>query len=117
VSSAAPAVYSGAVRRASVALFARYAAVLDSARGTDLPAPDGTGAAHLRWMCATALESSHDWSEDKLSRWLGFVQGVMCARGQLTVDDEREFSRPLFHAAHHAAGLPAPAPVAPSVVA
>jgi hypothetical protein len=115
--SSAAAVYSDAVRRASVTLFARYAAILDATRGPDLPAPDGTGAAHLRWMCATALEASAGWSEDKLSRWLGFVQGVLCARGQLSVDDEREFSRPLFHACHHAAGQPAPASVAPTALA
>lgn len=32
----------------------------------------------------------------KLSRWLGYVQGVLVARGATTVEAEREWTRPLF---------------------
>jgi len=32
----------------------------------------------------------------KLNRWLGYVQGVLIERGVLTVEGERDATRPLF---------------------
>lgn len=32
----------------------------------------------------------------KLNRWLGYVQGVLIERGFTTVEDERNWTRPLF---------------------
>lgn len=32
----------------------------------------------------------------KMNRWLGFVQGVLISRGVTTVNEERDFTRPLF---------------------
>jgi len=32
----------------------------------------------------------------KLSRWLGYVQGVLVERGKTTVQAERDWTRPLF---------------------
>jgi ubiquinone biosynthesis protein UbiJ len=32
----------------------------------------------------------------KLSRWLGYVQGKIIAEGLTTVEEEREWTRPLF---------------------
>lgn len=32
----------------------------------------------------------------KLSRWLGYIQGVLIERGYTTVDAERDWTRPLF---------------------
>ena len=32
-------------------------------------------------------------TEDKISRWLGFVQGVMTVYGWITVEEERENTR------------------------
>ena len=98
------------VREASLVLLERYAAILDDV-AFDPPAPDGTSSAHLAWMCQTAITESAGWPADKLSRWLGFVQGVMSSRGQIGVDVEREFSRPLFHAGYVAAGFVPPASV------
>jgi len=100
------------VARASVVLFARYQAVLADA--ADFPsAADGCTRAHLLWMCTTATEQAPSWPDDKTSRWLGFVQGVMTMQGLLTVAGEREFSRPLFHAAYAEQGNVAPASMAP----
>lgn len=59
-----------------------------------------TGAAHLRWMCRTARDNAAFWPVDKTGRWLGFVQGVLAARGLLDVDTERDRTRPMFHAAY-----------------
>ena len=36
--------------------------------------------------------------EAKANRWLGFVQGILIAGGLTTVQVERDFTRPLFHA-------------------
>lgn len=32
----------------------------------------------------------------KLCRWLGYIQGVLIERGFTTVEDERNWTRPLF---------------------
>ena len=47
-------------------------------------------------------------TEDKISRWLGFVQGVMTVYGWITVEEERENTRPLFHKAYQDLDLPKP---------
>lgn len=81
------------VRQATAEMFRRY---------TDMLGEPGAGHtdARLRWMCATALQHAEDWPVDKLPRWLGFVQGVLVERGVLSIDTERDFSRPLFRAAY-----------------
>lgn len=66
------------------------------------PGTDRTSPYHLRWMAATVAERAHEWPLDKLSRWLGFVQGIMAARGLLDVDEERDRTRPIFEAAYKA---------------
>lgn len=38
---------------------------------------------------------------DKISRWLGFLQADLIHKGIMTVDGERDFSRPLFHEAYN----------------
>jgi len=96
------------VRNATAALFRRYLAILEAADDC-LPAPDPrAGISNLRWMCRTALENIGSDPIDKLSRWLGFVQGTLVMHGLACVDAEREFSRPLFHAAYRAADRPVP---------
>lgn len=32
----------------------------------------------------------------KANRWLGYIQGVLIERGHLTVEEERDATRPLF---------------------
>lgn len=32
----------------------------------------------------------------KLNRWLGYIQGTLIAAGATTVEDERDFTRPIF---------------------
>ncbi|RVL37967.1 hypothetical protein [Sinorhizobium meliloti] len=53
----------------------------------------GTDACHLRWMLANIKSG---FAGEKSHRWLGFVQGVMIARGITTVQAERDFTRPYF---------------------
>lgn len=97
------------VRNATRAMFERYAAIC--AKRTDFGShsrvPE-TSYAHLRGMCAHALENVENWPIDKLSRWLGFVQGILIFHGVMRVDGERDFSRPLFHAAYAEEGIEIP---------
>ena len=45
-----------------------------------------------------ALAHGHEITEDKSSRWMGFIQGQLVAAGALRIDAERDYTRPLFHA-------------------
>ena len=54
-------------------------------------------SSHLINMLNTLNENVEKWSIDKTNRWLGFIQGVMTVYGLLDVDEERDFTRPLFH--------------------
>lgn len=63
---------------------------------------------NLRWMMTTACDNIQAWPVDKLSRWIGFVQGVLSVRGILDVDQERDRTRPLFHNAYQSMNLQIP---------
>lgn len=73
-----------------------------------------TSMTHLHWMMVHALRNYHIWPIDKTSRWIGFVQGVLAARGFLNVDAERDRTRPIFHEAYRQMGETIPAAGAPT---
>lgn len=78
-------------------LFRRYEV---AARTQFTPLSDAVGkdmAARTLNLCAHAIVHINELSEDKANRWLGFVQGVLCAAGIVDVDEERDYTRPLFH--------------------
>jgi hypothetical protein len=56
-------------------------------------------ADNLSWMARHIL-GSRDLPSDKISRWLGFIQGVLAVRGRLSVSAERDATRPIFHRAY-----------------
>lgn len=95
------------VRAATRVLFERYQSILERLP-QDPTDQSEIGLANLAWMCRTAIEGIDSYPVDKLSRWLGFVQGVLALRGHIKVSEERDFSRPLFHAAYQAAGIDIP---------
>lgn len=97
---------SDAELRSVEVLFGRYKALIleNMALFTDLPGK--CSGPHLVRLCAEALENAPKYPFDKLSRWLGFVQGVLAAIGLIDVDAEREFSRPYLHAIHAEAFIP-----------
>ncbi len=70
--------------------------------------PDAETCDHLLNMLDTMEENRHRWPIDKSNRWLGYVQGYMTSLKLITVDDEREFSRPIFHAYYEAEGIEIP---------
>lgn len=97
------------VRSATKVLFERYIRIIrEGAPVVETYGPAETSCDHLTWMCVRALENLDKWPEDKLSRWLGYVQGVLTVRHIISVDEEREVSRPLFHAAYTTAASPVP---------
>ena len=49
---------------------------------------------HLLWMAYKA--KSEEFSIDKQHRWLGYIQGCLVCMGIITVEEERNFTRPLF---------------------
>lgn len=97
------------VRQATFQMFERYYKLLEKKKdfgsGSKLPE---TSYSHLRGMCSLAMTNIDIWSIDKLSRWLGYVQGILIFMGDLRINEERDFSRPLFHAAYKSEGIDIP---------
>ena len=81
-----------------VPLFERYRTILESSCSMDLPEQDKCGREHLIKLSNQAITGiySESMAYGKLCRWLGFIQGVMCSSGLISVDDERGFTRPIF---------------------
>jgi len=57
--------------------------------------PDKTSYQHLKWM-ADAIRNTPSMPIDKIARWVGFIQGVLACRGIISVDAERDRTRPIF---------------------
>ncbi len=67
-----------------------------------------TSIYNVRWMIEQLTEHLEDWPTDKISRWIGFIQGVGAVKGWLDVDKERNRTRPLFHKAYSEMGISIP---------
>lgn len=63
---------------------------------------------HLIWMLEQALNRNNQVPVDKTGRWIGFVQGVLAARGLLDTTNERDATRAWFHTAYAATGQAIP---------
>jgi hypothetical protein len=96
--------------KAHCEIFKRYIAILKEADPGDRG--DKTSPGHLISLCEQAIKRP-DAPDDKVSRWLGFVQGVMAVKGLISVDEERDLTRPLFHRAYEEMGIENP----PSITA
>ena len=70
--------------------------------------PLAEGNEMLEAMMATMLLNRTGWPVDKLNRWLGFVQGCLFMEGKLDVDEERNFTRSLFHKYYKDNGIDIP---------
>jgi hypothetical protein len=57
---------------------------------------DKTSDKHLVWML-NEIKNNITQSETKKHRWLGYVQGIMVAKGYLSVDSERDLTRNVFN--------------------
>lgn len=54
-----------------------------------------TSDEHLLWML-DEIQNQEEDQGDKHQRWLGFVQGIMVAKGYTDVSTERELTRGLL---------------------
>lgn len=52
---------------------------------------------HLVRMLKSILVNADKLPSDKLNRWIGFVQGILFAQNMISIDEEREITRPWFH--------------------
>ena len=95
---------SSAVRDVTLQLFCRYRTLLESS--TEISGP--SSKQQLLDLIDTAIEKSQSFPIDKLNRWLGFVQAALIFNGLTSVLEERDFSRPLFHAAYLSDGIEIP---------
>ena len=60
-------------------------------------------------MMQKVVENCIAWPADKTGRWVGYVQCLLIEIGRVTtVDKEREFTRPLFHALYNSKGIAIP---------
>jgi hypothetical protein len=63
---------------------------------------------NLEWMLGQIISRVDLMPNDKVNRWLGFVQGVLAAKGIMNVQAERDRTRPLFHEAYAESGIDVP---------
>ena len=59
---------------------------------------DETNPVHLIWMLQQIKDNS-EMSQTKRHRWLGYIQGVLVMKGVFNVEEEREYTRPIFNGA------------------
>lgn len=98
------------VRKATAKLAERYITILKEYT-TSWEAQDNavpTMLYRVTAMCEIIANKDVDMYDDKASRWLGFVQGIMFIHGLIDIDEERDISRPLFYEAYEEMELSKP---------
>lgn len=85
---------------AAVTLFTRYRAIILENGSVLDGGPKECESQHLINLCNEVIENHQKYPFDKLSRWMGFVQGVLAFNGLVSVEEERDYSRPFLHAIH-----------------
>jgi len=55
-----------------------------------------TEIAHLKYVCIQGQKFLDEGHAEKSMRWLGFIQGVLWARGMYTLDDLKNHNRPRY---------------------
>ena len=105
------------ITQATRRIFENYLEILDEVFVTEKKTHTLERILQLKSMCQTVINNTspfdesqdeHKMSEDKISRWLGYVQGIMTVYGWITVESERENTRPLFHKAYHDSDMKIP---------
>lgn len=93
------------VAEASTTLFHRYLTIIDKQADDPLESHPRLSLGNLRWMCTQGIQDAHNLPLDKISRWLGFIQGCLAMRNLADVDEERTVSRPILHDAYRKKGI------------
>ncbi len=65
-------------------------------------------ATRMEQMLKTLKVNIDNWPVDKTSRWLGYIQRYLIEKEVVTVQGERDFSRPLFQNAYRELGYNIP---------
>jgi hypothetical protein len=92
------------LKKAYLELFKRYNTIAQENKDTIRDNQAHT----IMQMGINAIGSPERFPAEKMSRWLGFIQGILFANGVITIDEERNISRPLIHRAYKNAGLNPP---------
>ena len=58
--------------------------------------PDSEEKERVFKMLETLLENN-DWADLKIGKWLGFIEGFLIFNNITTVDNERNFTRKIYH--------------------
>lgn len=74
----------------------------------DVKSEESENRFRITSMIKAMREEYEDWPIDKSNRWIGFIQGALFAEGLLNIEDERHFTRPMFHAYYNAQGIAVP---------
>lgn len=53
---------------------------------------DGVSLIHLEDMCRRMSESTGTMSPTKMGRWLGWAQGVLAAKGVITLEEAKQIN-------------------------
>src|SRR5262245_24700337 len=88
---------------AVITLFARYSDVIEANADALRQMPEKCGYAHLVHLCNEAIQHHDLYPFDQLRRSMDFGPGVLASKGLMSVDEVRDFSRPLLHALHEQA--------------
>lgn len=92
--------HSAEILSAIDVIFSRYRAISSSNRAALSSLPPECSADSLIQLCDEAILHSNQYPFDKLCRWMGFAQGVLCTIRAIDVETERNFTRPILHAIH-----------------
>lgn len=84
--------YTNDIKVVNVHLFERYYRIIDKRKTkTSLLKLD-----NLLELCDKAVNRVDDFTIDKHSRWLGYIQGFLAANGLIDVQVERDYTRILY---------------------
>lgn len=85
-----------------VLLFTRYDEIIKNNREKmkSLNLSERCSSSNLLKLTQEVINNAENYPNDKLHRWLGFIQGVLATTNIIDVDEERNFTRPLLHSYH-----------------
>lgn len=43
------------------------------------------------------LLDNHNWPDLKIGKWLGYIEGILIANNAASINEERDFTRKLYH--------------------
>lgn len=89
-------IYNSEMIKAHSRLIERYIEIIKNSNMSE--------ADRSKWInfCITALSLKN---ADKLSRWVGFIQGILFSNGLITIEEERNFSRDIYKPIYEQWGL------------